>query len=398
MPTKQAVFDVVDFKADGTKGTFTALVSVYGNVDRHGERVQPGAFDKSLARWREKGDPIPVIWSHNWADPHAYVGEIDPDNAVSTDRGLQVTGKMDLDDPFAAKVHKLLSSRRVAQWSFGYEVLDEKTAKDGAVDLLELDLIETGPTLKGANPMTDTAAVKADEVTLPLDIAETVLPPEMFTHDDDEHGHQKNGSGPVTDTSKRDGGTGANPMTDTAAVKADEPLDIAETVLPPEWFTHDDDDFAHQKGGSGPATDTSEWDGGAAMTRATTAADYRAICAGVRTTGEPDERSHYALPHHKAPGSPANAAGVRAARARFEQTEGLANREAARNHLFSVHKLPSETASVDPVAVKAEAITRLTAMRDWVTEQLVALDPALEVVDSGDVDLATRIARAADGL
>jgi HK97 family phage prohead protease len=341
--TKQAVFDVVDFKADGAKGTFTALVSVYGNVDRHGERVQPGAFDKSLARWREKGDPIPVIWSHNWADPHAYVGEIDPDNAVSTDRGLQVTGKMDLDDPFAAKVHKLLSSRRVAQWSFGYEVLDEKTAKDGAVDLLELDLIETGPTLKGANPMTDTAAVKADDViSLPLDIAETVLPAEMFTHDDDEHGHQK--------------------------------------------------------GGSGPASDTSEWDGGAAMTRATTAADYRAICAGERTTGEPDERSHWALPHHKSPGGPANAAGVRAARARFDQTQGLKNREAARNHLFTVHKLPSETAAVDPGEVKAEAIAKLTAMRDWATEQLAVLDPALEIHESKDLDLAAKIAQAADGL
>ena len=78
--------------------------------------------------------------------------------------------------------------------------------------------------------------------------------------------------------------------------------------------------------------DNSEWDGNAAMTACKTAADYRAICAG-RKEGPADERSSWALPHHKRPGGPPNAAGVRNSLSRLPQTQGLTNREAARRHL-----------------------------------------------------------------
>jgi HK97 family phage prohead protease len=81
------------------------------------------------------------------------------------------------------------------------------------------------------------------------------------------------------------------------------------------------------------AVDNSEWDGNAAMSSAKTASDYRAICAGERTAGEPDERAHWALPHHKRPGSPPNAAGVRNALSRLPQTQGLKNAGAAKAHL-----------------------------------------------------------------
>jgi HK97 family phage prohead protease len=98
--------------------------------------------------------------------------------------------------------------------------------------------------------------------------------------------------------------------------------------------------LAHQRAlyaAEGPQTraavDNSEWDGNAAMSSAKTASDYRAICAGERTAGEPDERAHWALPHHKSPGSPPNAAGVRNALARLPQTQGLKNASAARAHL-----------------------------------------------------------------
>jgi hypothetical protein len=80
------------------------------------------------------------------------------------------------------------------------------------------------------------------------------------------------------------------------------------------------------------SVDTSSWDGNAAMSACTTAADYRAICAG-RRAGPADERGSWALPHHKRPGAPPNAAGVRNSLSRLPQTQGLTNREAARRHL-----------------------------------------------------------------
>jgi HK97 family phage prohead protease len=80
------------------------------------------------------------------------------------------------------------------------------------------------------------------------------------------------------------------------------------------------------------AADNSAWDGNAAMSACKTAADYAAICAG-RKAGPPDQRSSYALPHHKSPGAAPNAAGTRNALSRLPQTQGLTNRAAAQAHL-----------------------------------------------------------------
>lgn len=138
--------------ADGDDGTFEALVSIFGNVDHAGDRVVKGAFTKSLQRWEESGDPIPVVFSHRWDDLDAHIGKVL--EAEERDEGLWVKAQLDIaDDPSAAKVHRLLKDRRIREFSFAYDVLDEK-AQNGANELLELDVIEVGPTLKGMNPET----------------------------------------------------------------------------------------------------------------------------------------------------------------------------------------------------------------------------------------------------
>ena len=58
-------------------------------------------------------------------------------------------------------MYHLLERRRVKEFSFGYTVRDAETAKDGAYNLLDIDLFELGPTLKGMNPETELLAVKA---------------------------------------------------------------------------------------------------------------------------------------------------------------------------------------------------------------------------------------------
>ena len=154
---------VVEFKAlAGKRGEFQALVSVFGNVDRGGDRVMPGAFAKSLAEWGERDAPIPIIWNHMWDNPEAHIGEADPGDVVESGDGLLVKrGRIDLDRPFAEQVFHLLERRRVKEFSFGYQVRDAETAKDGAYNLLDVDLFELGPTLKGMNPETELLAVKA---------------------------------------------------------------------------------------------------------------------------------------------------------------------------------------------------------------------------------------------
>lgn len=159
MSIKRALFPA-QFKALGDKGQVEAIVSVFGNVDRIGDRVMPGAFEKTIAEWKTSGNPVPVILSHSWDDPWAHIGVVD--DLEEVDQGLKATYTLDIDtNPVAAQVYRLMKRRSLKEHSFGYEIRDERMAKDGAHELLDLDLIEIGPTLKGMNSDTELLAVKS---------------------------------------------------------------------------------------------------------------------------------------------------------------------------------------------------------------------------------------------
>lgn len=167
---------------DTDTGTFEAIVSVFGNVDLHGHRIDSHAFDASIDRWKASGDPIPVIFSHQWDDLSAYLGTIDPNGVralqpgdpdlppeLSEYGGLFVAGQLDTTEPEGRKAAKLLKSRAVREFSFAYDVFDEAKADDGFLDLLELDILEIGPTLKGANPLTQLVAAKSRDAGADFD-------------------------------------------------------------------------------------------------------------------------------------------------------------------------------------------------------------------------------------
>lgn len=160
-------------EADGlASGQVRMLVSVFGNVDSYGDVVMPGAFADSLAAWEAKGDPIPFIWSHKWADPFAHIGYVL--EAKETDAGLEVLAQLDVDtNDFAKQVFGLLKERRVTQASFAYDTLEsewveredaETGAKYEVYELRKLDVLEVGPTLLGANRETELLAAKARQL------------------------------------------------------------------------------------------------------------------------------------------------------------------------------------------------------------------------------------------
>jgi hypothetical protein len=146
---------------EGDAGEFTALVSVFGNVDAYGDVVMPGAFERTLKEWSASGYPIPVYWGHNLSDPDYNIGEVV--EAVETDRGLQVRARLDLETPKAQQVHRLLKGGRVKEFSFGYSVRDAGWGeKDGAevYELRDLSLFEVSVVPVGANPETELQTVK----------------------------------------------------------------------------------------------------------------------------------------------------------------------------------------------------------------------------------------------
>lgn len=157
-------YPISHFKALETEGEgmFEAIVSVFDNVDLVGDRVVKGAFSKNLEEWKSSGDPIPVIFSHQWDNLDAHVGVVT--EAEERDEGLYVKGTLDMDEDFAARLWKKMQRRSLKEFSFAYDIVREKTADDGANELIELKLIEVGPTLKGANPDTQLLGVKAGRV------------------------------------------------------------------------------------------------------------------------------------------------------------------------------------------------------------------------------------------
>jgi len=156
------------------KGIAKMFVAVTGNVDDYGDRIVPGAFTKSLTEWKASGRPIPVIYSHQWNDPRAHVGQVidAQETTVNGKSGLLTTQQYDLDLPpeqsYAQQVFHLLETGRLTQASIGYMVkaydigVDEKSGQP-IRELQDIDLIEVGPTLLGANRETELLEVASAE-------------------------------------------------------------------------------------------------------------------------------------------------------------------------------------------------------------------------------------------
>ena len=151
------------FKAvkDAPEGIFEAIVAVFNNVDRIGDKIIPGAFKDSLAEWEAKGRPIPVIFSHQWENLDAHIGQVV--KADEVEGGLYVKAQLDMDEPFAQRVWKKMKAGTLAEFSFAYDVVDAMSGKENGeyvTELRKLDLLEVGPCLVGMNPDTELLGVK----------------------------------------------------------------------------------------------------------------------------------------------------------------------------------------------------------------------------------------------
>lgn len=159
---KHKAFQLHSFKAlDDAKGIFEAIVAVFGNVDRAGDKILPGAFQDTLADWEAKGRPIPVIFSHQWENLDAHIGEVI--DAKEVEEGLYIKGQLDMEEDFASRVWKKMKAGTLAEFSFAYDVVDAAQVKEDGnwiQELRKLDLLEVGPCLVGMNPETQLLGVK----------------------------------------------------------------------------------------------------------------------------------------------------------------------------------------------------------------------------------------------
>lgn len=151
---------------EGVAGIFTGYASVFGNVDSYGDVVARGAFTKSLATYGKDGAGIPCYWGHKMDDPMMNIGQTI--SAVEDDHGLLVKVQLDLENPNAAYVHRLIKQGRVSMMSFAYEINEAawvETLEEQFYELRDLSIFEVSVVPIGANTSTEITSVKADQPT-----------------------------------------------------------------------------------------------------------------------------------------------------------------------------------------------------------------------------------------
>lgn len=142
-------------------GTFEGYASVFNNADTYGDIVRPGAFAETIAQFRDHGRAIPVLYGHDFADPFSNIGAVE--EIKEDDHGLFVKARLDLDNPKAQQVYRLMKAKRLNEMSFAYRVLDGGWAEIDGEELYEITrvkLFEVSVVPVGANPQAEIITVK----------------------------------------------------------------------------------------------------------------------------------------------------------------------------------------------------------------------------------------------
>lgn len=156
-------------------GQFEAYASTWTKTpDSYGDVVKAGAFKESLKEWAKSGSVLPILYGHDISDPFNNLGgavKLEED-----DHGLKVKAQLDLENPTAMQVYRMLKGRRINQMSFAFDTLDAGTVEvpkaEGsdetvtARELRKMKLHEISVVPFGANSDTEVLAVKANAQTL----------------------------------------------------------------------------------------------------------------------------------------------------------------------------------------------------------------------------------------
>jgi HK97 family phage prohead protease len=146
-----------DVKEISDEGKFEGYASTHYNVDRGGDRVEQGAFDRSLARYKARNQRPKMLWQH---DPTKVIGVWD--DMYQDDKGLYVKGRLLKETQLGKEAHVLMRAGAIDSMSIGYRTLDaDYEGDDAEVRVLkELDLFEVSVVTFPMNPDAIITAVK----------------------------------------------------------------------------------------------------------------------------------------------------------------------------------------------------------------------------------------------
>lgn len=136
-------------------GEIVGLASVYGNLDRQGEAVAPGAFRASIERMRTAGKGLPMMREHSPAMTCGVWTDFE-----ETGGALRVSGRLLLDTQAGREAHALAKAGALGGLSVGFSNA-KRTLTGGKRMITEGDLLEVSLVAVPANPEAVITAVKA---------------------------------------------------------------------------------------------------------------------------------------------------------------------------------------------------------------------------------------------
>lgn len=220
-------------------GFYTGYASVFGNVDLDGDVIQKGAFKKTI---KEKKGKAVILWFHNPSEPIG-LAQVEED-----DRGLKVSGQLNLDVMRGRDAHSLMRQEVMIDHSFGFDTIKEGTEdRDGREVrvIKEVKLYEISPLPIGfaANPEAGISMVKRRGMTVNINVEGNVISAEEFIK-----GHLAPQLNEFLDSAYALGRKGVVPFQDHPLADTDREWDAAaaqQRVV--AWATNADEEIDWQK-------------------------------------------------------------------------------------------------------------------------------------------------------
>ncbi len=145
----------------GADATISGYASLFDQTDQGGDVVQKGAYARSLARLREAGISVKLLWQHDPLQPIGVWDEVREDT-----RGLYVKGRLLTDTRRGHEAAVLIRAGAIDGLSIGYRTVKADRDAGGRRLLAELELWEvslvTFPMLSQAR-----VGAKAEALTPP---------------------------------------------------------------------------------------------------------------------------------------------------------------------------------------------------------------------------------------
>jgi HK97 family phage prohead protease len=114
-------------------GEISGYGAVFGNIDNHGDVIEPGAFAKSLADHLAGRTRPVMLWNHN---PDRPIGAWE--SFVEDATGLKLSGRINTDVQAGREALSLIKQGAVAGLSIGYRVMPGGAQLDGRTGVRRL--------------------------------------------------------------------------------------------------------------------------------------------------------------------------------------------------------------------------------------------------------------------